>query len=263
MKLSPVLKITTAAMLMCLAIIFTQLIVLDIPPFIRIGIGALPVIFASVILGPIYGGVVGALADVLGFFLFDRSGYPYTPFVTISGIILGVLPYFVFLVTKKLRYQKKPWPLSYLLMISIWTFLLVYVLTAGQVTLRLDANTMVTYVFDIYWKVLTPIVTAVVFGLFTLFIHFSNRYFQKRILDLANCPSPHEVAFLVLLLEILVNIIWGSVWKSVFFHADFMVILFLQGLILVLAFPVKTFILNYLFMIYYRYVDKARSNKVD
>ncbi|MCX5774764.1 MAG: folate family ECF transporter S component [Firmicutes bacterium] len=162
--MSPVLKITTAAMLMCLAIIFTRLIVIDIPPFIRIGIGAVPVIFASVILGPIYGGVIGALSDILGFFLFPHTAAIYTPFVTISGILLGVIPYFIFALTKKLRYQKKPWPLSYLLMTTVWVFLFIYVMTTGQVTIRLDENTSITYVFDIYWKVLTPIITAIIFG---------------------------------------------------------------------------------------------------
>jgi len=258
MKMSPVLKITTAAMLMCLAIIFNKLIVLNIPPFIRIGIGSLPVIFASIILGPIYGGAVGALADVLGFFLFDTSGYPYTPFVTISAIVLGVLPYFLILATKKLRYQKRPLPLSYILMGAIWVFLLVFVLMTDSVTIS-----HVTYTIDLLWKILIPVLSAVVFGLFTLFIYFMNRYFQKRVLDYCNCPSPHEIAFLVLLLDIIVNIFWGSFWKSLFFNVDYMVVWFSQAIILVFAFPIEALILTFLFMTYYRYVDKARSNKVD
>ena len=143
MKLSPVMKITTAAMLMGLAIIFNKLLVIQIPPFIRIGIAAVPIMMSSVLLGPVYGFFVGAIADVLGYFMFDTSNFPYSPFVTISFVILGVLPYFLLMLTRKLRYQKHPIPYSYVLMGAIWTFLLVFILMN-------DAVTVGGHTWDIY-----------------------------------------------------------------------------------------------------------------
>ena len=258
MKLSPVMKITTAAMLMGLAIIFNKLLVIQIPPFIRIGIAAVPIMMSSVLLGPVYGFFVGAIADVLGYFMFDTSNFPYSPFVTISFVILGVLPYFLLMLTRKLRYQKHPIPYSYVLMGAIWTFLLVFILMNDSVTVSGH-----TYQIDLLWKILIPIISAVVFGFFTWFIYYLNRRFQKKVLDYPSCPSPHEIAFMVLLLHILVNIVWGSFWKSIFFQMDFMTIFFVQSIILIFSFPIDTMLLTTVFMTYYRYVDKARSNKVE
>lgn len=258
MKLSPVMKITTAAMLMGLAIIFNKLLVIQVPPFIRIGIAAVPIIMSSVLLGPIYGFFVGGAADVLGYFMFDTSHFAYTPFATISFVVIGVLPYFLLLLTRKLRYQKRPIPYSYLLMGAIWAFLLAFILMNDSVTVGGH-----TYEIDLLWKILIPAIAAVVFGFFTWFIYYLNRKFQKKVLDYPSCPSPHEIAFLVLVVHILVNVVWGSFWKSMFFQMDFMTIFFVQSIVLMFSFPIDSLLLTTVFMTYYRYVDKARSNKVE
>jgi ECF transporter S component (folate family) len=249
-------RITTGALLIGLAIIFEKLLVIQIPPFIRIGIGSIPVIMASVILGPLYGAIVGASADVIGYFAFDITGFPYTPFVTISFIMLGILPHYLFRLTKRIRYQRKPIPIVYGLIGMIWLFLSIYVWVNDEITTGGQL-----YQLDIYWKILLPLLSGLLFSVLMFVIYLINQRFQQKILTYPNCPSPYEISFAILVIEIIVHIFWGSFWKSIFFNIDFMIVWFTQALILIAAFPIKTFLVNYALMTYYRFVDKARTNK--
>jgi len=251
-------NITLSALMIGLGLIFERLIVISIPPMIRIGIGSIPVIISSVILGPIYGAFIGASVDVLGFFVFDTSGFPYTPFVTISFVLMGVLPYFLFKLTTWMRFKKKPFPITYGVLGLIWAFILVYVLLNDTIKI-----TSVTYAIDIYWKVLIPIISFIVFAAFSVFVYLVNRYFQKKVLFYPKCPSPHEVAFVVLVIEIIVHMLWGSFWKGIFFNVSPLVVFFVQSVVLIIAFPIKTLALNYVLMAYYRYIDRARSDQVE
>lgn len=251
-------NITVAAMLIALTIIFEKLIVIQLPPFIRIGIGSIPVVLGSIVLGPLFGAVIGVTADVVGFFLFDITGYAYTPFVTISFLLLGVLPFYLFKLTKMMRYQKKPWPIGYALLAVIWAFMVIFVFT--QTSVRVTGT---VYQIDLSWKIFLPIISAVVFIIFSFFIYFNNRYFQKKVLFFPKCPSPHEVSFVILVMEIIINIIWGSIWKNIFFGVPLLAVLFAQSVILIFTYPVKTFIVNYVLMTYYRYVDQTRSDSIE
>lgn len=57
---------------------------------IRLGFGALPVILAGVIFGPLAGGIVGALGDVLGYFINPLG--PYMPHFTLTAALTGLIP---------------------------------------------------------------------------------------------------------------------------------------------------------------------------
>ncbi|MFA5235657.1 MAG: folate family ECF transporter S component [Bacilli bacterium] len=253
-----VLNITLSALMIGLGIIFERLIVINIPPFIRIGIGSIPVILASVIIGPLYGALIGASVDVLGYFIFDVTGYPYTPYVTISFILIGVLPYLLFKASAWMRYKKNPFPVSYILLAVIWSFLTAYVIMADSVRI---SGTMVA--ITQFYKIFIPIVSFFVFAGFSVFIYLINRHFQKKILFYPKCPSPHQSAFVILVMEIVVHMVWGSIWKAQFFGLDPMMVLFIQAVILIFTFPVKTAVLNYVLIAYHRYIDKARSDHVD
>ncbi len=59
---------------------------------IRIGFGFVPVMFASMYLGPLYGGVVGGVADFLGSMLFPSGAYfpGFTATAFLTGVIFGM-----------------------------------------------------------------------------------------------------------------------------------------------------------------------------
>jgi ECF transporter S component (folate family) len=57
---------------------------------IRIGLGSLPNIMAGMLMGPLYGGISGAAADVIGFMLSPMGGY--MPHFTLTSALMGALP---------------------------------------------------------------------------------------------------------------------------------------------------------------------------
>jgi len=69
---------------------------LNIPAFMlgtysmKIGFGTLPVILAGVAYGPLYGGIVGGITDVLQALIFPKGAF--VPWFTIIGILFGLIP---------------------------------------------------------------------------------------------------------------------------------------------------------------------------
>lgn len=74
---------------------------------IRIGLGGLPIILAGLAFGPWYGGVVGAISDVVGFMINPMG--PYAPHFTLSAYLTGFIPGAV--ITYGFKGQKRYWQL--------------------------------------------------------------------------------------------------------------------------------------------------------
>jgi len=99
-------KIAYLSFLTALTIILTRILSIRIPiagvEGVRIGFGALPIIFAGVAFGPVAGGIVGALGDLLGYFINPLGAY--MPHFTLTSFLTGFIPGFmVFYVLKRCR----------------------------------------------------------------------------------------------------------------------------------------------------------------
>ncbi len=57
---------------------------------VRLGLGKLPIIFAGIFLGPLAGGLVGGISDVVGYMLSPMGAY--MPHFTIGAALTGILP---------------------------------------------------------------------------------------------------------------------------------------------------------------------------
>lgn len=57
---------------------------------IRIGFGGLPIIMAGIMFGPVSGGIVGAVADVVGYFINPMGAY--MPHFTLTSALTGAIP---------------------------------------------------------------------------------------------------------------------------------------------------------------------------
>lgn len=57
---------------------------------IRIGFGNLPIILSGLLLGPVAGGIVGAVSDLFGMMLMPSGAYH--PGLTISAALCGIIP---------------------------------------------------------------------------------------------------------------------------------------------------------------------------
>nr|AGF93389.1 conserved hypothetical protein, membrane [uncultured organism] len=106
-------KLVYMSFLTALSIILTRILSIRIAiggvEGIRIGIGGLPAIFTGVIFGPLAGGIVGAVADVLGYIINPMGAY--MPHFTFTAFLTGFIPgAVVFYIFRKKR--------------NIWIFLL-------------------------------------------------------------------------------------------------------------------------------------------
>lgn len=99
-------RIAYLAFLTALTVILTRILSIRIPVAgvegVRIGFGALPIIFAGVAFGPLAGGIVGALGDLIGYFINPMGAY--MPHFTLTSFLTGFIPGFiVFYVLRRCR----------------------------------------------------------------------------------------------------------------------------------------------------------------
>jgi ECF transporter S component (folate family) len=110
-------RMVLMALLVALGIVLTRFLSLRFAigsiEGVRIGFGGFPAIFGGIILGPLAGGVIGAITDVLGF-LINPMG-PYMPHFTITAALTGAIPGFIYIYMLK---NKSTW-INLILAISI------------------------------------------------------------------------------------------------------------------------------------------------
>jgi ECF transporter S component (folate family) len=87
-------EIVFSGIFIALSVVLTRFASLRIPiggiEGIRIGFGTLPIVLSGILFGPGVGGLVGALADVIGFALSPMG--PYLPHFTLTAALHGVIP---------------------------------------------------------------------------------------------------------------------------------------------------------------------------
>jgi len=108
--LSPTQKITFSAMLIALAVLSTfiaKTINMGGFSFLRFSLTPALVIYTSLTLGPVYGAIVGASADLIPAFTYSQGEYNFL--ITIVYVILGILPWLLEKITRHFRtFLKKP-----------------------------------------------------------------------------------------------------------------------------------------------------------
>lgn len=104
-KMHPAKKVAIAGILLSLNIILNRLVGLaQVGPLFswaRIAPGTSIVLFASILLGPFYGAVVGVAGDALGWLILGQWTGTFNFFLSIYYAIVGIAPYFVIKLLKK------------------------------------------------------------------------------------------------------------------------------------------------------------------
>ena len=100
-------KLVYISLLVGLSIILTRVLSIRIPmgnvEGVRIGFGGFPIIFGGIILGPVAGGIIGAIADLIGFFINPMGAY--MPHFTLTSALTGIIPGFLFFYVFKKQYK--------------------------------------------------------------------------------------------------------------------------------------------------------------
>ncbi|MBE6903587.1 MAG: folate family ECF transporter S component [Ruminococcaceae bacterium] len=94
MKRSHTRNLTISAILAIISIILTRFLPTTIPIAgvisIRLDFGYIPIIFAALYLGGLYGAGAGVVADLIGAFVFPIG--PYFPGFTLTNFLVGIVP---------------------------------------------------------------------------------------------------------------------------------------------------------------------------
>ena len=83
--------LTQIALLIALEIILNRFFAIQVPVIRTINFAFLPIAIIAMLHGPLLAGVGAALADVLGFYLFPASPWPYFPGFMLSAFVTGVI----------------------------------------------------------------------------------------------------------------------------------------------------------------------------
>ena len=210
-NLTPIQKICLAGLFMALAVILQKVVAINyIPvlPFVRVSFcGPALIMFSSVLLGPVYGMLVGIASDLLGYLIFDPRTYP--PFLQITAIyaVLGFFSYFVFSLARSIKSRKIMLGIEIVSLSAIWVASSLFLFLNNQV--------------ELVFKIVVPIVSGLLFiGL----ILFSVLYKGKE-----NDPfiSPLHICFASFVCDFLFLLLFGSLMKAWAFGFQIFVTIFL------------------------------------
>lgn len=82
-------KLTYMAMFVALSVVINTLRVGEV------SFGGFPIIFGGYVLGPIYGFIIGAVADIVGFIIRPSAGGAFNPLFVLTSALTGLIPVLV------------------------------------------------------------------------------------------------------------------------------------------------------------------------
>lgn len=242
-KFSLTQKICLSGLLIALTTILQKVIAINYLaalPFFRISFGAPAlIIFGSIFLGPLWGGIIGLFSDILGYFAFDASSFPFMPQISLIYLVLGVVGYFVYILIKKIRKPK-----------------ILFAIEAGILVLFsicVSAFLIGFYECSIYAKIFIPL------GLFLLILILL--IFQKIVVKKEDKQDALCISFTYLVCDFVVLLVFGSLMKALAFSASFQsftellsTIFITQSLVMIFNVCFNTILLITFFKIMKRYV---------
>ena len=225
-NLTVIQKICLSGLFMALVVILQKVVAINylaFAPFVRISFGGPAlIIFASILLGPIYGALIGMGSDLLGYLIFDPRMYP--PYLQITAIytVLGFVSYFIFSFVFSVKNRKLLTIIEIIVMAAIWVATSLFVVLNNQITLFSS-----TYDVPLLTKILVPSILGVMFiGI----ILFSVLYKPK---DDNPYMSPLHICFASFICDLLVIVLFGSVMKAwAFGFATFLTIIICQAMVM-------------------------------
>jgi hypothetical protein len=215
-RYSDVQKISLSAFLLILATLATVIAKMSGIPFLRfcqITFAPAVIMFASLSMGPLYGANVGGGSDLLGFLLYPTGTL--NPFYTILAILWGVLPWLLLMVTKKWRSALRfPW-MVYATLAIIMGLLIYGFFGTGYFSQRFETTFGESALAAKI--VFLCIQLAMDIGL-CIGLSFTNKYFQKSILDYPDIPSPNEVALIATICELVIGVLGNASALMFYFY---------------------------------------------
>ena len=237
-NLTVIQKICLSGLFIALVTVLQKVVAVNylaFAPFVRLSFGGPAlIIFASVLLCPVYGLFIGAFSDLLGYLIFDPRIYP--PYLQITAIyaLLGFVSYFVFSLVFSIKNRKALTIIEIGVMVAIWLSVSLYVLINKEIKLFSS-----TYELTPLIKSLVPAISGLILlSIILLSLFYKPKYENGRISALHICFASFICDFFVL-------VIFGSVMKAwAFGFATFLAIIICQLLVMFFNVLIDTFFIT-------------------
>lgn len=183
MKKSNTLKIAVAAQLIALGVIISSLsfiIPISGIPAIRIDLIIIPVILAGIMLGKLYGVIVGTLVDIIAYFILFQGYGPFNPGFTINLAMTGFIAGFVFTFFRNSS-EKKLFKIIKYISVSVFLFLFLYTVTLIITTSEIRFGPSVVAITNSGKLILIlTVFAALIISMIFYFLIFKNEKFMKN-----------------------------------------------------------------------------------
>lgn len=241
-KFTVLQRMTLTAMMFAIYVIATRFIMVPVTEYVRLSAGVAILIFSSILLGPLCGAVIGAGGDLMGALLLPYAGLSINPLMTVSYGLMGATPGVIMMLFKLLKNKEKLYSILFFVLLGIiFTSLTIYTSISYSITMFNHE-----FVFNLVGRIVVPIVAFVVLALLALFTYFLNRHFKKKREMHPNLPSPYQVSFIVLVIEVVFTLfinVFAKMWYS---GLSFEIIFFPSLFIAFIYIPANTLIVSYL-----------------
>ncbi|MCT4597025.1 MAG: folate family ECF transporter S component [Vallitalea sp.] len=228
-----------SGLLIAISIILTRVFGIMVPvagvSALRISFGMIPVYIASFLFGPLMGGLVGMISDLIGFML-NPMGGAYFPGFTLSAILIGIIPGLLMKLVKRFNLGRKLYAFN-------TTVIVLLTLAAYYAYLvKNDIN------FNNYFESLREsrhlLVSILVVILLIVFNILFPKYINKKSRNVVERGYSINVIYLsVVLCTVFVTVILNALWLSILFNKGY--ILFLPSRLILgcIKIPLDTLIL--------------------
>lgn len=159
-------RLVFLALMVALNVVLSRLSI-QLSPEIRLSVvGFLPAALAGTLLGPVYGGMVGALADILNYVLFTHAYGPYFPGYTLTALLSG-LWYGYVLHDRKLTWLRAALAivpvvvLGEMLLNSVWVYMMYAKSFWAKLPMRLLTNAIEIPVKTVLLMGMTKLMTRI------------------------------------------------------------------------------------------------------
>lgn len=175
-KMSLLYKITFSAILVAVSTILSRFFAIPLYsigiPFIKISLATSVIIFASFYLGPVFGCIVGFLEDLLGSLLVQQGG-AYNPIYSISVVLGGLMPYFLYKLFNLIKIEKK-FPLTLTISLTlVSTFITVFCFHPSLGYVKSGGT---KFEFELWLKILLTSISWVLSILFVIGLFLIKKY---------------------------------------------------------------------------------------
>lgn len=233
-------EVVLAGLLVAISIILTRVFSIMVPlaglPALRIGFGDIPVQISGILMGPVIGGCVGLISDIVGYSLNPMAG-AFFPGFTITAALKGIIPGVLFLYFRKTKTKVK---FNFNILNAIITILIsfgiILIMFQSQVLKIVDGS---LYLYDGKLQSVFAAAYILLVAAFILVPTFITRKYKS--IDILY--SMDKIQFVVTVSYLVNSLILNTLWLSIMFGKGFLV--FLPGRVLAALFviPIHSIIL--------------------